>query len=108
MAKISEGPELDLAVAEACGMNATIYYNHELSKNVCLLLPSEKAFQPSTDLNDAIRIADELGVINHYQVLRRNRYHWEVYKIGDPLDDVVSTGETPALAICAAILKVGK
>jgi hypothetical protein len=31
MIEIKEGPELDLAVAEACGMSATIYYNHEKS-----------------------------------------------------------------------------
>lgn len=106
MTDISEGPELDLAVAEACRMNATIYYNHELSKNVCLLLPSEKAFLPSSDLNDAFRAAEEVRVINHYRMLRMNRFNWEIYEVadvGDP-DRTISNEETPALAICAAIL----
>ena len=62
MVEIKAGVELDGAVAEAAGYDATIYYSHDLEKNVCLLLPSEESFSPSVDLNCAFAAAERAGV----------------------------------------------
>lgn len=108
MAKISEGAELDFAVAEACKLNATVYYNHDLTKNVCLLLPSEKPFNPSSDLNDAFHAAEAVtkdfyGSVELPPCITiDNRTGWKC-----TIEDFPEgRGRTPALAICAAILKV--
>lgn len=110
MAKVNEGPELDLAVAEACKMNATIYYNHELSKNVCLLLPSDEAFNPSSDLNDAFLAAEATGLFTverdgpEVHLAKTIDGQWEVLTGGSEMG-YIAREATPALAICAAILK---
>lgn len=104
--EIKEGPELDRAVAEAIGLinshrRVELFIDPRDGKDA-----APRTFNPSTDLNDAFKAAEVFGVINSYRVLRTNRHHWEIYEIGESLDRVVSSGETPALAICAAILKV--
>lgn len=105
--EIKAGPELDMAVAEAIGMNATIYYNHEFSKNICLLLPSEKEFEPSTDLNDAFDAAKK-AASNQFGDWELSTYvggesGWTC-QIGDSAERAFA--DTAALAICAAILKL--
>ena len=111
MSKIEAGPELDMAVAEAIGENATIYYNHELAKNICLLVPSEMAFEPSTDLNAAFEAAEKVGLFTGALVYvgRKECGDWVVNRV--PSHDSLAVqkygvDDTPALAICAAILEL--
>lgn len=108
MVEIKAGAELDKVVAEAIGYDATIYYSHDLERNVCLLLPSEKSFSPSADLNAAFDAAEQAGLFTSNRALKANRHRWELVEIGDPLDRTVSSGDTPSLAICAAILYLSK
>ena len=69
MVEIKAGAELDKVVAEAIGYDATIYYSHDLERNVCLLLPSEKPFSPSVDLNAAFDAAERVGMFLELQRL---------------------------------------
>jgi hypothetical protein len=102
------GVELDRMVAGVVGLKCTHrvlgteeeYYVDP--RDGVVSVPAE--FHPSTDLNDAFSAAEDAGVFSNYRVLRTNRRHWEVVEIGHKLDRLISPGETPALAICAAIL----
>lgn len=137
MVEIKAGAELDRAVAEAAGYDATIYYSHDLEKNVCLLLPSEESFSPSVDLNYAFAAAEKafdclLPVSTNVVKVDRERRRWIVERVTNDegiatryrcalevfneedyyehfwQDEVEAFEDTPALAICAAILEVAK
>lgn len=110
MVKISEGIELDRAIAGAIGLICT---QRVLGSDIEFYVDPRdgtsavpRAFKPSTDLLDAFSAAFQSGLINNYRVLRMNRLQWEIMEIGDPLEKVISIEDTLPLAICAAILKV--
>mgnify|MGYP003490644215 FL=1 len=113
MIEVKEGIDLDRAIAGAIGIGT-------YGSTVCLMQAHEwdklfgrndtdtvmdMPFMPSSHLDAAFAASEVAGLFNNYRVLRKNRHHWEVYEVGESLDRVVSTGDTPALAICAAILK---
>lgn len=108
MVEIEEGLDLDRAVAEAIGL--PMCYSIDCvgffvdPREDTSAVPEE--FSPSRDLYDAFKAAEESGLFSNYRVLRKNRYRWEVYEIGESLDRVVSSEDTLVLSICAAILKV--
>jgi len=111
MVEIKAGAELDRAVAEALGMifdvsdcKVELLILSEEDSGIAELVP----FAPSKDLNDAFYASEQAGLFTHNRALRVNRYHWEIIESGDPLERVVSKGDTPALAICAAILALSK
>jgi hypothetical protein len=110
--EIKEGSELDRVIAESIrlviahrvlGYNNMEFWSDPRS-------PSEvpRTFKPSTNLNNAFYAAEVIGVFNNYRMLRKNRLQWEVIEIGESLDRIISSGETPALAICAAVLDMGE
>lgn len=110
MIEVKEGIDLDRAIAGVIGLICTqrvlgsdieFYVDPRAGTNAV-----PRTFKPSTNLNDAFQAAEVTGVFSNYRVLRKNRHHWEVYEIGEDLDRVVSSGETSALAVCAAILKL--
>lgn len=110
MVEIKAGFDLDMAVAEACGLTVSGSYDHDLSRNVCLLLPSVKSFDPSTDLNDAFYAAERVAS-DHYGCVELppcitldNRTGWKCTIEDSP----EGRGKTAALAICAAILALSK
>ena len=109
MVEIKEGLELDRAIASAIGMTCThrvlssdieFWYDPRAPREV------PRTFNPSTNLNNAFQAAEVIGVFNNYRMLRKNRLYWEVIEIGESLDRIISSGETPALAICAAVLDI--
>ena len=104
----SEGPDLDRAVAEAIGLVCT---HRVLGSGLQFFsdprdpLPGLRAFQPSTDLNDAFHAAEETGLFEG-RWLGRLVTGWAIMD----LETMNVVGQdrgcsTPALAICAAILK---
>lgn len=109
MEKISEGPDLDRAVAEAIGL---VCQAKVLGSDVQFFsdprdpLPGLRVFQPSTDLNDAFHAAELTGLFDEWTIGKFSnppRSGWGIE--GDDSPDC-NLYDTPALAICAAILKV--
>ena len=123
--EIKQGPELDRAVAEAVGLESPIYFGGS-----CLITPREWdeirgiehttcegdvaciSFEPSTDLNAAFAAAEK-AVSQEWAEGERS---WELssYVGHDERGWTCSLGcdehrvfsPIPALAICAAILKL--
>ena len=129
MIKIKEGPELDLAVAEAIGVKC--YLSKERDTPLCVVTgPGSEVlnklnasgvswrntfpFQPSIDLNAAFAATEKFGLFsgNHLHIPGPGNFCAMLYKLSDGIWHVsgnsgerYSDAETPALAICAAILK---
>ena len=111
MIEIKAGRELDRAVAEAIGWIAT----HKVLGGIdAFVNPREGAgatpmvFMPSVDLNDAFRAAESVELFQKY-LLSKMDSGWMILDI-DPCGGCEVIGPdkgcpTPALAICAAILK---
>ena len=100
--ELKAGPELDRAVAEAVGGNCGFYL-----------------FRPSTDLNAAFAAAEKVGLWGDWVLtdqylpdLSEIRNGWGIWEF-EQLASAICGGDgdpaivhsTPALAICAAILK---
>lgn len=111
MEKISEGPELDQAVAEAIGLVCT---HRVLGSNIIFwsdpqaALDAPRTFEPSTNLNNAFRAAEAVGLFNdNHRVLRKDTSDetWEIADVFFNRETIVASEGTPALAICAAVLK---
>lgn len=64
-------------------------------------------FDPSVDLNAAFAAAERLGLWNKYAFSCHNG-NYEIFLDTDAHmdDDTLASADTPALAICAAILKL--
>ena len=102
--EIKPGPELDRAVAEAIGwwIDAARPLDWSGSNGV-----SVEEFWPSRDLNDALAAAEEVGLFKQYGYCEAAGQH--VISKTVPVKswmDTVAHEATPALAICAAILKL--
>lgn len=115
--KIEPGLKLDLAVAEVIGLENT-YLGMD-----CVLITSCdwdrmyeiqhsttegpiacKKFAPSTDLNAAFAAAEWTKLFQDWFLAKRTKgWYLEVFE-GRPMD--IAETPTPALAICAAILKL--
>ena len=112
MIEIKEGPELNQAVAEAIGLVATHLTLDGRAWHVdprfgTKAIPVE--FCPSTDLNDAFAAAEIVGVFRRYAYCGAPGRH--VLSETVPVaswDDVIVHEDTPALALCAAVLEVAK
>lgn len=117
--EIKPGPELDAAVAEAIGAES-IAIEHgvcrcsvgrKLSNKLCF----NRIFEPSIDTEVAFEAAQLIELFESRsakRLLQRNDGQWVVieYQSGVSVYDMdrVGIGETPALAICAAILKLSE
>jgi hypothetical protein len=89
---IKPGPELDLAVAKAIGVDVKSHL--EVGIQWC----------PSADLNAAFEAADKANLF--LELTRINQDTWMVE--GKILGTRYATANTPALAICSAILILQK
>jgi len=108
--EIKAGVELDRAVAGVIGLICT---QRVLGSDVEYYVDPRdgtsaipERFQPSTDLNAAFAAAEAVGLFDFHTI---DHYcpKWQVRPVSMPEDCIpVSEGETPALAICAAILKL--
>ena len=103
MIDIKAGRELDQAVAEAIGLES---WGHRC-KNCGSLEFDAKLFHPSTDLNAAFAAAEKVGLFDTEgsnaglgQAYAED-VTWTVSFVGS-----IVYKSTPALAICAAILKL--
>lgn len=113
---LEAGPELDLAVAKACGIEVCQW-------SFCpqFWFTGSKIFAPSTDLNDAFLAAESyrkgkdwpnFRLFEQYHLCRpKYDENWAVCSIDvggshDYLD--FGLHPTPCLAICAAILKLAE
>jgi len=119
---LTAGPEIDLAVAKACG------FDFDVDPHGCVLRYGESSewFEPSTDLNDAFLAAERFELFNYNGGFLslcknnaegtawgfvKNKYgpSWEWWMW--PNDNGGRSGvqePTPALAICAGILKLSE
>lgn len=110
--ELEAGPELDEAVAAACGMEC-----RRSSVGGCVVDYDNSAarkFHPSTDLNAAFEAAEKCGLfINEVPDLSlgHDTIEWVIvenrsYDEADLTD--YASGPTPAVAICRAIVKLAK
>jgi hypothetical protein len=117
------GAELDLKVTQTCGMKIEQHLGRE--KFVCDKYVSGhwvyskhfqqnegdpcacEYFRPSIDLNDAFFAAEKVGLFDSSH-LAKGASGWGVrdYDSGTGCNELSSDESTPALAICAAILKL--
>jgi hypothetical protein len=125
MNEIKAGPELDESVAEAIGLKLQVRYGvsqsiyvREWFELIGKDVPDGFAiggkhadmmvtFDPSQDLNMAVAAAEKIGLFDKYALTRLGGV-WRITPAVQGLwfaDPVLATGDTPALAICAAILK---
>ena len=107
MVEIKAGAELDLAVAEACGVSGWI----ESLRNEATGYESPGRFalenvfwEPSVDLNAAFAAAEKAGLFDVHW-LGKLRTGWVVHEMDT---GPISECETASLAICAAILALAK
>lgn len=100
MVEIKAGAELDRAVAEAIGwrIDPSRPLDWIGSNGV-----SVEEFRPSVDLNAAFDAAEKAGMF-----LELNRLSWGWQAGTHAMKANYAIGQTPALAICAAILALPK
>lgn len=103
MIEITPGPELDLVVAKAIGLE--IAGRDEIDDDEVWVVNKDgrtsRWFRPSVDLNDAFAAAEKAGMFLELQRLS-SAWMAGTYILGDR----IATADTPALAICKAILKL--
>lgn len=125
MTEIKAGPELDRAVAEAIGIELHARYgvSQFVTMREWLALTGAKQcpeceeggsfhemvtqFEPSIDLNTAFAAAEKVGLWKECGYCQASGQH--VISKTIPVkswDDTIAHADTPALAICAAILKL--
>lgn len=123
---LTAGPETDLAVAKACGYVAEVM---QLQTRICfrtagLNEPIDAVwrkvfgeqerrlpFRPSTDLNDAFLAADKFGLFDGEFRCALGKWtgiHWKLIWDTEEGQPDLPMADTPALAICAAILKLAE
>lgn len=106
---LTASPETDLAVAKACGIDVSFVHCFErggiLQRND---VPGYTVFRPTTDLNDAFLAAEKFGLFGpDISLCWQGRKHgW--YILDCAARKPVGNGPTPAIAICAAILKLAE
>ena len=113
MIEIKEGPDLDRAVAEAIGLAPALQSpdGKKFFYDPRDPLHGLRTFLPSTDLNDAFRAAEKTGLFDgtkdgpEVHLAKTIDGQWEVL-IGGSEMGYLTREKTPALAICAAILKM--
>ena len=110
---MTAGPELDLAVAKACGIEPRVV------DKAFRIRPAKdyrrgELFCPSTDLNDAFLAAGKIGLFDQHAIWRLSSQRWQIISIGEtwdrdageiPVVKELCDAETAPLAICAAILQ---
>ncbi len=109
--EIKAGAELDLAVAEACGVKGWIeslrneVTGYESPERFVLADSLETVFwEPSTDLNDAFSAAERAGMFLELNCLA-DGWMATTHAMRGKSPSIEST---PSLAICAAILELAK
>lgn len=101
---LTPSPELDRSVAEACGFSFDVNAHGMIFRNG---EDESDWFEPSTDLNDAFlaagRIASTISLLYDDAI---SAWHAALDGRRSTADDCRfrATEDTPALAICAAIL----
>ena len=118
MVEIKPGAELDLAVAEACGVKGWIesvryeVTGYESPKRFVLSSTVETVFwEPSIDLNAAFYAAEKVGLFSEsYRGICKEPSDdtWGVVDVLSNCERVISSEDTASLAICAAILELVK
>jgi hypothetical protein len=118
------GPALDLAVARACGFQAEISQPRAAYEGQCCArlrpdAPCEfsrwKLFRPSSDISDAFEALGSM-TINQIPILWEvkltidRRYEAVIFtrELGNGWRHVSNIADTPALAICRAIVETTK
>jgi hypothetical protein len=117
--EIKPGPELDQAIATACGMRSLIlesFTDDFGSHDDCCVIgvaPDLHRFEPSTDLNTAFEAAVNVAdgrefLIKSFRLSPGGGIAWAArMHVERDFPSAVNAGDAdPALAICAAILKL--
>ena len=117
MTEIKAGTVVDLAIAKAIGMTTAVEFKgdilissrerdelrgieHPTCEGSVACIP----FSPSKDLNAAFAAAKKVGLFEIRCLAQNSSEQWRIWNY-DPTE-LVAPAETPALAICAAILKL--
>lgn len=104
---IEYGTDLDYAIAKACG-----YKNILRPAGGDILVVDKKGygrkFMPSGNLNHAFKAARKCGLFGPHWLLEKRKDCWAYVnrKEGTWMNRAVIEGETIALCLCAAILKL--
>lgn len=113
MVEIKEGSELDRAIAEAIGMTCThrvLGSDIEFWSDPRAPRDVSRTFNPSVDLNDAFYASEATGLFTvdrdgpEVHLAKTFDGLWEILTGRKEMGYIVREN-TPALAICAAILK---
>ena len=108
--ELKPGDETDRLVAESVGATKDVAGDWSLNgeKIGTQSMEGDWDFHPSSDLNDAFWAAEQVGLFDDYSLGWRRVYNrWELSKF-IPMDGPykIAHAETPAMAICKAILKL--
>lgn len=118
--ELQPGPELDAKIAEVCGIDVVPCENngrivkkgehYDQLEGVPYVGKYGDFFEPSTDANAAFEAAEKCGLFNGNVSLVKSMRSWyvdecaETYGPTRPRRWSTGIGDTPALAICDAIL----
>lgn len=104
------GPEMDAAVARACGWRVKIFVGDLVLVDENNSLLTGVPFCPSTDLNSAFEAAEKAGLFDEGRNLAKDGRIWFILQPDgfDPITYTVARGETAAECICRAILALHK
>lgn len=114
MTEIKPGAELDIAVARACGLSASLDTEHE-TERLCIIWVegppghfSWLRWSPSTDANEALQAANATGLVSSRVYIHPRVGSWLIAWCDDDGYVVEVREATLCLAICAAILKLSE
>lgn len=119
---LTASPELDLRVAVACGFGDAHIGQPQTAETVgrlhsnlgqCLIDGRIGPFRPSTCLDDAFDAAEKMNFVNFRLEkcsLKRDLRTYIVLAVVRAYDghEILGQEDTPALALCAAILKLAE
>lgn len=114
------GPQLDMAVAKACGFKPRVIHDFDRGAIVHIEtgrsvagVPLLREFSPSVDVNNAFEAAEKVGLFGSnggwlFRFLGEGDHPgtWAIYEYYDKLKVVAGNAPSAAVAICLAILKL--
>jgi hypothetical protein len=119
---MQNGPELDLAVGKAIGLNVEIETDYVGDRGrydrICVETVNEwdGIFVPSHSIAEAFDAADKFGLFDRGSIILDKltpiggAAEWQVCRLtcGGCDYEVLGSGPTPAVAICRAIIKLAE
>ncbi len=105
--ELEAGPELDAAVAKACGWKFKIISKRCILSAAKVPASCDPIFAPSTSLDAAFEAAETVSLFKNHLLGRcvAHRRDWRIMERAGERN-YIAVGPTAAVAICRAILKL--